>query len=47
MTESAAICQYLASRYGPSPMNVAPEEPGYFDKITFIPCGARCPDAGG
>lgn len=29
MTESAAICHYLASRHGPSPLNVAPEEPGY------------------
>src|SRR3712207_2300071 len=29
MTESAAICQYLVSRHGPSPLNVAPEEPGY------------------
>src|SRR3954469_4406718 len=29
MTESAAICQYLASRYGPSPLNVTPEEAGY------------------
>ena len=29
MTESAAICQYLVSRYGPSPLNVAPGEPGY------------------
>jgi glutathione S-transferase len=29
MTESAAICQYLVSRYGPSRLNVAPEEPGY------------------
>ena len=29
MTESAAICHYLVSRYGPSPLNVAPEEPGY------------------
>lgn len=29
MTESAAICQYLVSRYGPSPLNVAPAEPGY------------------
>jgi hypothetical protein len=29
MTESAAICQYLVSRYGPSPLDVAPEEPGY------------------
>jgi glutathione S-transferase len=29
MTESAAICQYLVSRYGPSSLDVAPEEPGY------------------
>ena len=29
MTESAAICQYLVTRYGPSPLNVAPEEAGY------------------
>ena len=29
MTESAAICQYLVSRYGPSPLNVTPAEPGY------------------
>lgn len=29
MTESAAICHYLASRHGPSPLNVTPEEPGY------------------
>src|SRR5919107_1017551 len=29
MTESAAICQYLVSHYGPSPLNVASEEPSY------------------
>ncbi|MBK1659175.1 glutathione S-transferase family protein [Paracraurococcus ruber] len=29
MNESAAICHYLVSRYGPSPLNVAPEEPDY------------------
>lgn len=29
MTESAAICQYLVTRYGPTPLNVTPEEPGY------------------
>ncbi|HBK09103.1 MAG TPA: glutathione S-transferase [Acetobacteraceae bacterium] len=29
MTESAAICQYLATRYGPTPLAVTPEEPGY------------------
>lgn len=26
MTESAAICQYLATRYGPTPLAVAPDE---------------------
>jgi len=29
MTESAAICQYLATRYGPSPLAVEPHEPTY------------------
>ena len=29
MTESSAIPHYLATRYGPSPLAVAPEEPGY------------------
>ena len=29
MTESAAICHYLATRYGPSPLAVAPEEADY------------------
>ncbi len=29
MTESAAICQYLVTRYGPTKLNVAPEERGY------------------
>ena len=29
MTESAAICQYLVTRHGPTPLNVTPEEPGY------------------
>jgi glutathione S-transferase len=29
MTESAAICQYLATRYGPTPLAVAPDEPDY------------------
>ena len=29
MTESAAICQYLVTRYGPSPLDVRLEEPGY------------------
>jgi glutathione S-transferase len=29
MTESAAICQYLVTRHGPTPLNVEPHEPGY------------------
>ena len=29
MTESAAICQYLAERYAGPPLAVRPEEPGY------------------
>lgn len=29
MTESSAIPHYLATRYGPSPLAVAPDEPGY------------------
>jgi len=29
MTESAAICQYLADRYAGPPLSVTPSEPGY------------------
>ncbi|HEY1710913.1 MAG TPA: glutathione S-transferase family protein [Rhizomicrobium sp.] len=29
MTESAAICEYLATSYGPTDLAVKPEEPGY------------------
>jgi len=29
MTESAAICQYLAERYGPAELKVAPDEAAY------------------
>jgi glutathione S-transferase len=29
MTESAAICQYLATRYGPTPLAVDPQEEDY------------------
>jgi glutathione S-transferase len=29
MTESAAICQYLGTRYGPTPLVVGVEEPAY------------------
>lgn len=29
MTESSAICHYLVTKYGPTPLNVGPEEPDY------------------
>ncbi len=29
MTESIAMCQYLAERYGPTPLTVSPDEPDY------------------
>lgn len=29
MTESAAICEYLAAKYGPAELNVTPDEPDY------------------
>jgi len=29
MTESSGICQYLATRYGPTPLAVGVDEPGY------------------
>jgi glutathione S-transferase len=29
MTESAAICHYLAAKYGPTPLNVEPKEADY------------------
>jgi glutathione S-transferase len=29
MTESAAICQYLVTRFGPTTLAVTPDEPGY------------------
>lgn len=39
MTESAAIPHYLATRYGPSPMAVAPEEPAYPAYLNFLHMG--------
>ena len=29
MTESSAICLYLVTKYGPTPLNVAVDEPAY------------------
>ncbi len=39
MTESAAICQYLAGRYGPTPLAVEPHEPGYGAWLNFLHMG--------
>ncbi len=39
MTESAAICQYLATRYGPSPLAVRPDEPAYGAFLNFLHFG--------
>jgi glutathione S-transferase len=39
MTESAAICQYLATRYGPSPLAVEPDEPPYGAFLNFLHFG--------
>jgi glutathione S-transferase len=36
MTESSAICHYLASKYGPSPLAVAPEEAGFAAYLNFL-----------
>jgi glutathione S-transferase len=39
MTESAAICQYLATRYGPSRLAVQPHEPAYGAFLNFLHFG--------
>ena len=39
MTESAAICQYLSTRYGPSPLAVRPDEPAYGTFLNFLHFG--------
>lgn len=36
MTESSAMCQYLAVRYGPTPLDVTPEEPDYGAFLNFL-----------
>src|SRR6478609_10990764 len=39
MTESAAISQYLVTRYGPSPLAVEPHEPTYGAFLNFLHFG--------
>lgn len=36
MTESAAICHYLVTKYGPSSLAVAPDEPDYAAYLNFL-----------
>jgi len=36
MTESAAICQYLAARYGPSPLDVGPAEADFGQYLNWL-----------
>ena len=36
MTESAAICQYLAARHSPRQLDVAPDEPEYGAYLNFL-----------
>lgn len=39
MTESAAICEYLAVRYGPTPLAVTPDEPDYGPYLNWLHFG--------
>ena len=39
MTESAAICQYLATRHGPSPLAVTADEPDYGAFLNWLHFG--------
>ncbi len=39
MTESAAICQYLVTRYGPTDLNVAPSEAEYGAFLNWLHFG--------
>jgi glutathione S-transferase len=39
MTESAAICHYLVTRYGPSALAVAPDEADYGAYLNFLVMG--------
>jgi glutathione S-transferase len=39
MTESAAICQYLAQRFSPTPLNVEPAEADYGPYLNYLHFG--------
>jgi len=36
LTESTGICQYLVQKYGPTPLSVRPDEPGYGDFLNWL-----------
>jgi len=36
LTESTGICQYLVQKYGPTPLAVRPDEPGYGDFLNWL-----------
>jgi glutathione S-transferase len=39
LTESVAILQYFADRYGPTPLSVGPKEPGHPDYLQYLVLG--------
>ncbi len=39
MTESAAICEYLVVKYGPSPLHVGPDEAGFGPYLNWLDFG--------
>lgn len=39
MTESAAICQYVVTKYGPSPLAVTVDEPAYGEFLNWLHFG--------
>ncbi len=39
MTESAAICEYLAARYSPNELHVAPDDTAFGDYLNFLHFG--------
>jgi glutathione S-transferase len=39
MTESSAICEYLATRYGPTPLAVAPDDPAFGSYLNWLYLG--------
>ena len=36
LTESSGICQYLVDKYGPSPLGIGVNEPGYGEYLNWL-----------